>query len=177
MVNYQTLDAGMSLLPGFSLFPSQPGARSHLLIWGTHTSSMLGPGTDCVLTEGKNKNRSSCPLHRGYMWLELLRIFVETKMRSPPPEQCMFGNMPLRAAEPTSSPRCHPKAASCHPSLSPLSLSSLPASSPHHRWERSDGSWGPEGAIVCQPVLQDRPSSERVGTALGTRVREEMSPW
>lgn len=106
-------------MPGFSLFPSQPGARSDLLIWGTHTSSMLGPGTDCVLTKGKNKNRSSCPLHRGYMWLELLRIFVETKMRSPPPEQCMFGSMPLRAAEPTSSPRCYPKAASCHPSLSP----------------------------------------------------------
>lgn len=125
MVNYQTLDAGMSLLPGFSLFPSQPRAHSDLLIWGTHTSSILGPGTDCVLTEGKNKNRSSCPLHRGYMWLELLRIFVETKMRSPPPKQCMFGSMPLRAAESVFSPRCHPKAASCHPSLSPLSLSSL----------------------------------------------------
>lgn len=95
-----------------------------------YTSGMLGPGKDCVLTEGKNKNRSSCPLHRGYMWLELLRIFVETKMRSPPPKQCMFGSMPWRAAESVSSPRCHPKAASCHPSLSPLSLSSLPASSP-----------------------------------------------
>ena len=109
MVNHQTLDAGVSLLPGFSLFPSQPGARSDLLIWGTHTSSMLGPGTDCVLTEGRNKNRSSCPLHHGYMWLELLRNFVETKMRSPPPKQCVFGSMTLRAAESISSPRCHPK--------------------------------------------------------------------
>ena len=173
----------MSLLPGFSLFPSQPGARSDLLIWGTHTSSMLGPGTDCVLTKGKNKNRSSCPLHRGYMWLELLRIFVETKMRSPPPEQCMFGSMPLRAAEPTSSPRCHPKAASCHPSLSPCL--SPPFLLPHPTTAGRDQT-GAEvlreplfANLFCRIDPHQRGWCLRVrtvGTALGTRVREEMSP-
>lgn len=166
MVNHQTLDAGVSLLPGFSLFPSQPGARSDLLIWGTHTSSMLGPGTDCVLTEGRNKNRSSCPLHHGYMWLELLRNFVETKMRSPPPKQCVFGSMPLRAAESISSPRCHPKPppvpppppAPRVPCLSPTFLLPHPTTSGRDRM----GAEVLREPLLCQAVLQDRPSSERM---------------
>ena len=59
-------------------------------------------------------------------------------------------------------PQVPPQSCLLSPLSESLSLSSLPASSPHHRWERSDGSWDPEGAVVCQPVLQDRPSSERV---------------